>query len=328
MSDTGAERHDTWHELDVVQHQIVSTVAARQENRDKVCFKGGTMLRSCWKRDYRYSEDLDFDWLDGGEADKGTIYTFFDNALKQAHRRFGTKYELNWGANTLNIAWQTRNGSGLLRMDVKHRDHSKVLPTRKYWTLIDRHPRIPFDVPILGYALESVLAAKLSCAITGSRVAPRDYYDLDRLLADPEIDKDAAVEEFRSRLAIESPSTSESEDWLSPIFDAVYLKMPRLEERWSAVVDAGMIPQSSGSLEQVVARVFDMLVEVSQSQSGDDEEPTIPPNPLIWQDGPPALAANWEMALTQSKAVCGAWMPIAEACCMLTKGHGGGHRSR
>jgi len=48
---------------DRIQHLIVAAIAARQRRRPRLVFKGGTLLRSCWREDYRYSEDLDFDWV-------------------------------------------------------------------------------------------------------------------------------------------------------------------------------------------------------------------------------------------------------------------------
>ena len=38
-------RHNRWEPVDLVQHQIVSAVAARQQDVARVMFKGGTLLR-------------------------------------------------------------------------------------------------------------------------------------------------------------------------------------------------------------------------------------------------------------------------------------------
>ena len=45
---------------DLVQHHIVAALA--QADDPRLVFKGGTMLRVCALPDYRFSEDLDFDW--------------------------------------------------------------------------------------------------------------------------------------------------------------------------------------------------------------------------------------------------------------------------
>ena len=43
----------------------MSALAAGDARRDpqRLVFKGGTMLRVCGLPDYRFSEDLDFDWM-------------------------------------------------------------------------------------------------------------------------------------------------------------------------------------------------------------------------------------------------------------------------
>ena len=53
-------------------------------------FKGGTLLRTCWHHDYRYSEDLDFDWVtDPAETreerrDFAAIFDSVDTLLEDA----------------------------------------------------------------------------------------------------------------------------------------------------------------------------------------------------------------------------------------------------
>ncbi len=54
-------RHNRWEPADLVQHQVVSAIASRQQNVPRVVFKGGTLLRVCYRHDWRFSEDLDFD---------------------------------------------------------------------------------------------------------------------------------------------------------------------------------------------------------------------------------------------------------------------------
>ena len=84
-----------------MQHQIISSVATQQKRHPKVCFKGGTLLRVCWQQDYRFSEDLDFDWLDEADATKEEILDFFSRALSRAAKQFGGEYEVRWGAHNM-----------------------------------------------------------------------------------------------------------------------------------------------------------------------------------------------------------------------------------
>ncbi len=78
-----ASRHSRWEPADLVQHQIVSAIAARQQNVPRVVFKGGTLLRVCYRHDWRFSEDLDFDWIHTDDS-KQAIHDFLDRGLAKA----------------------------------------------------------------------------------------------------------------------------------------------------------------------------------------------------------------------------------------------------
>lgn len=51
---------DAHTQRDMVQHHVVAALA--EIGDDRLVFKGGTLLRICVFEDYRWSEDLDFDW--------------------------------------------------------------------------------------------------------------------------------------------------------------------------------------------------------------------------------------------------------------------------
>ena len=64
-----------------------------------MCFKGGTLLRACWAEQYRFSEDLDFDWIGPpGTADKDSILVFLLDLAKLTGRRYGTECVVRWGS--------------------------------------------------------------------------------------------------------------------------------------------------------------------------------------------------------------------------------------
>ena len=70
-------------ERDLVQHQIVAALAERRSSHPRVRFKGGTLLRACWADEYRFSEDLDFDWILSPETfGKENILAFFHGVEK------------------------------------------------------------------------------------------------------------------------------------------------------------------------------------------------------------------------------------------------------
>ena len=66
-----------------------------------------------------------------------------------------------------------------------------------------------------------MLAAKLDCIANPYRLAPRDYYDLNRLLQDPSLDTNAALDEFTARHQAAHPATA-GRDWFDILFDNAY----------------------------------------------------------------------------------------------------------
>ena len=114
-------------------------------------FKGGTLLRVCYRHDYRFSEDMDFDWIHADDS-KQAIQRFVDRVLKAASKAYGTAFETKWGANKLNIYWELTNATtGVIYTDVKPRHHLGARPAATLWTLLDRYPEIDTSKPILGY---------------------------------------------------------------------------------------------------------------------------------------------------------------------------------
>ncbi|MDE2782521.1 MAG: nucleotidyl transferase AbiEii/AbiGii toxin family protein [Gemmatimonadota bacterium] len=72
---------------DIVQHQILAVLADRQGERPRLRFKGGTLLRACWAENYRYSEDLDFDWVGTpGALAKQSVTRYMGQLMPQPER--------------------------------------------------------------------------------------------------------------------------------------------------------------------------------------------------------------------------------------------------
>ena len=94
---------------DMVQHQILAALAEKQETNPRMCFKGGTLLRACWAEQYRFSEDLDFDWIGPpGTADKDRILVFLLDLAKLTGRRYGTECVVRWGSQNALVDWSSK----------------------------------------------------------------------------------------------------------------------------------------------------------------------------------------------------------------------------
>ena len=175
---------------DLVQHQILASLAEKQEGNPRMCFKGGTLLRACWAEQYRFSEDLDFDWIGRTEiADKDSVLVFLLDVAKLTGRRYGTACEVRWGSQNALVDWRSRTlGRGRIKIDINRNMTRDDLPETSQWELIDRYPGLDRSRPVWGYSLNSVATAKLDCILNDRRAKSRDYYDMWRLLASDDLD--------------------------------------------------------------------------------------------------------------------------------------------
>ena len=72
-------------ERDYLLSWVLAGIARTPALRDSLAFKGGTALKKCYFRDYRFSEDLDFTGLDSaptGEAMEGAMKEAIESALE------------------------------------------------------------------------------------------------------------------------------------------------------------------------------------------------------------------------------------------------------
>lgn len=133
------------------------------------------MLRVCALPDYRYSEDLDFDWVSSPTA----FHNILADALDKAAWSVGADLELSLGRGpNPRISWRAEGHRGEINAEATFLSRHYV-PSRA-WPIRPNHPDIPPSPPIRGYELVSVMADKLSAI--SRRVAPRDFYDLNNLL--------------------------------------------------------------------------------------------------------------------------------------------------
>ncbi len=261
-------RPSRWEPADLVQHQIVSAVAGRQKNVPRAVFKGGTLLRVCYRYDWRYSEDLDFDWVHADDS-KQAIHDFFDQVLRAASRAYDTKFETKWGSNKFNIYWELSGTTGVIYTDVKPRQHQGARPTVIPWVILDRYPQINIENPILGYSPVSMLAAKLDCIADPNRLAPRDYYDLNRLLQDSQIDTCAALDEFAARIQAASPAKT-GRDWFDVLLENAYQHGTELAERWAEITRTGMIQEPRQDFNVILETITSVIHHVLENWQSSD----------------------------------------------------------
>lgn len=74
---------DAHTQRDMIQHHVVAALAGIGD--DRLVFKGGTLLRVCVFENYRWSEDLDFDWAGSPEHFRALV----DGAVAKAASSLG-----------------------------------------------------------------------------------------------------------------------------------------------------------------------------------------------------------------------------------------------
>lgn len=172
------ERHVA--ERDVVQHHLVSALARIADHR--LTFKGGTLLRACAFADYRYSEDLDFDWIGSHAEFRAVISEAVDLAARTSGRDLSLLRDKGPNPRVTWLPGQTYEDA--IKTEAASLPEQQM-PTR-FWPILSNHSGLPPVAGITGYTLESVAADKLSCI--SRRVKPRDFYDLDRIVRDGDVD--------------------------------------------------------------------------------------------------------------------------------------------
>ena len=216
---------------DRVQHHVVAALAQVEDPR--LVFKGGTMLRVCGLPNYRYSEDLDFDWI----SSPAGFHSVLADALYKAVWSSGADLEMSFGRGpNPRILWCAEGHRGEINAEATFLSRHYV-PYRT-WPIRANHPDIPPCPPIRGYELVSVMADKLSAI--SRRAAPRDFYDLNCLLL--------AGVDIHAGWALYEAHHQHSEiqyGWRPHPSDirASYLgRRARLFSRWDDLVQEGRLP--------------------------------------------------------------------------------------
>ena len=309
---------------DIVQQQILAALAEKQAANPRLCFKGGTLLRACWAERYRFSEDLDFDWIgQSGDGGKDSVLVFLEGIGKLTGRRYGTECAVRWGAHNVIVDWNSKSlGTGRIKIDVNRNLAKDDLPETKQWELLDRYPGINRSYPLLGYSLPSVVAAKLACISDQRRAKSRDYYDMWRLLEKGDLEATAFVGQFirRGNLTFDGPA---GEAIMIEMLEKSFQAFDKLDYDYQRSRTMGLITDGPNTFEDLLeewhertARALDSFDRIVENEQRAQEH----------QSRQAAIAAlpNSDFASAkQTRARCGKPLPIVKAHCTRRKGHPG-----
>lgn len=174
---------------DFAQHHLIAELARAKS--DSLVFKGGTYLRLCMFPEYRFSEDLDFDWVGTEEEFKKLVV----KATERASRKTGAF--LSFGETSRKrkfIDWQILGFKGKIKVEPILLNTEDELPTTREIELIPRWEGISDGLYIRGYTPLSIASDKLKCI--ARRPKSRDFYDLYRLLTENHVRIKDAWDEY------------------------------------------------------------------------------------------------------------------------------------
>ncbi len=160
---------------------------SRSPLRDRLAFKGGTALKKCYFRDYRFSEDLDFTLIE--EMSWEEIERYLAVSFEETRRASGVEIRLDHldrdsheNSHTFYLAYEgpLPGASGkTIKTDITIREHI-VLPLMKHPVLrgYDEYRDLTEDAVVQVYSLDEMAAEKTVALLDRARNEPRDLYDL------------------------------------------------------------------------------------------------------------------------------------------------------
>lgn len=218
-------------ERDRLQFHILVALTQNPQAR-RLVLKGGTMLRMCVFPDYRFSEDLDFEWPGTVEELMPILEAAVEEACVSscADIAFIDRGKGRRSADFLSLGMR-----GRIKIDV-----SELTETSPYaWNFQDNWENKDKNFRIMGHRLEMV--AKEKFISLGLRAKGRDYYDLMRLDSLPIVCKEGwelYTLAYRSR-------TEAEKDWVAPedLLSIMYEQIDEMFSEWEKSQEDYLIPE-------------------------------------------------------------------------------------
>jgi uncharacterized protein len=190
-------------EKDYVLSWILQGIAWHEDLSQAIVFKGGTVLKKIYFRNYRFSEDLDFTLLDDSLTN-ARIFEWFEQVFgyiqeganiplaivdKNEHQDGGINFYISYIGPL--------GGSGAhkrIKIDIARSETLVFDPVVKD-AILSYSDQIPHH--LLCYSLEEVLVEKLRSVM--QRMQARDFYDLWYLLQIQGMNAEILIEEFKAK---------------------------------------------------------------------------------------------------------------------------------
>jgi len=194
-------------EKDYILGWMLAAINNLKETQGKWIFKGGTCLKKCYFREYRFSEDLDFTVTDGYQLNALSLQSIIDNAINWINQYTGIEILKERKKITIKESLDEQKRYAEIRiyyigpLEQKRNFEKIILYLSSFEQLFVKPEKRPilyeysdFDESIFhasSYCFHELFAEKLRALI--QRARPRDLYDVinlynKRALLDEEID--------------------------------------------------------------------------------------------------------------------------------------------
>lgn len=217
-------------EKDYILSWILWGISNHQELSKILVFKGGTVLKKVYFKDYRFSEDLDFTLLNN-EIPNEQIFYWFKESFEEIKEEANIPLEIidnnehedggiNFYINYVGPLGGFGNNKSV-KVDISKSETLEFEPVLKSaiieYSDLENHE-------LLCYPLEELLVEKLRC--TMQRTQPRDYYDIWYLVEIEGMDVEFYTNEFRNKCRSKDLKPEDFHKKLEQ-------KLPQYKARWA-----------------------------------------------------------------------------------------------
>jgi len=191
--------------------------------QQQLVFKGGTCLKKCYFRNYRFSEDLDFTLTNSdfvvtdkiirkvctNITDKEGIlfYPLQTETMISDNHLCGYRTIIRfWGANHKRNQQPTPPQRWLTSIKVEFTSFEKLIAPPDNRVLLDEFSdsRQFGEIKIPCYSIHEIIAEKFRSLLQRSYPAPRDYYDLWYILRNEKVDWKKILAIFKEKMTFKA----------------------------------------------------------------------------------------------------------------------------
>lgn len=216
-------------EKDYILSWILQGIANHPKLSELIVFKGGTVLKKVYFKEYRFSEDLDFTLLDNDITNE-QIFEWFKEVFEYVKEEANIPLEIidnneheDGGINFYISYVGPLGGMGAnkkIKVDISRSEKLEFKPViqKAICTYIDQE-----EHQLLCYPLEEILTEKMRSVM--QRMQARDLYDIWYLLEIHGMDVEFLINEFKAKCESKDIDPTEFHTKLEQ-------RLPQYKGRW------------------------------------------------------------------------------------------------